>query len=596
MASGYRPDLCPDGVPQPVSLVLQICLNCHLGGVVLSHASLQDDTIQVEYTPGQARGVVSGDEGVTPHRYSLPRGDGVNSQWFPGNIPSRYQLLPLPDGSGYAEQKIENDSGSTNEKLSETTVKELKALVQHLEDMLLCPVDVEFAVDRHNHLYLLQVRPVTRLTGGNHFNRGLPEQNKLSGQLVSEGVCSGLPVYVNERRKPEDIPKGAILFADNARNWMLDSEVLKRVAGFVFREGGSNDHVAITLRQAEKPCLVAGDNFYQPDPGTERVTLVAGSFDGDGAAVVLEGDQSALWESGRTSLVPDYQSIIKAYGTYKSVTPSFMRPEEGFAWLTQQNERLLQYFHTDRLLHQCLSPEQSKVFSMSADRQIVAQQLQLEIKHFTDDVMAFLAGYQRLLELHNDAADHSIQSFKSELSILSSRLGGMTRQVTEAGARIVNGLVESGNNKIDPLGYRAWLNECRTLKNTIQSLSQPDSAGAINSFHDAIYFIHKRFVDALVPVALGSGQGSSNDIKVGEVTGTRINFLKPGEVSLADQQCLDALAEFDCDGATVLDLPTAYRVSAKLGIHVCEVEMFEQAEGGKGRKIRATFSDEFSDR
>ena len=48
LASSYQPALCPDGRPQPMALIVQSYLDCRFGGVVLSHTSLQDDTLQIE--------------------------------------------------------------------------------------------------------------------------------------------------------------------------------------------------------------------------------------------------------------------------------------------------------------------------------------------------------------------------------------------------------------------------------------------------------------------------------------------------------------------------------------------------------------------
>ncbi len=44
-----------------------------------------------------------------------------------------------------------------------------------MEDLLLCPVDVKFAIDHQGHLFLLQVRPITRLAGGMDFAMTPPE-------------------------------------------------------------------------------------------------------------------------------------------------------------------------------------------------------------------------------------------------------------------------------------------------------------------------------------------------------------------------------------------------------------------------------------
>ncbi|MDP0562895.1 MAG: hypothetical protein QS721_11455 [Candidatus Endonucleobacter sp. (ex Gigantidas childressi)] len=105
---------------------------------------------------------------------------------------------------------------------------------------------------------------------------------------------------------------------------------------------------------------------------------------------------------------------------------------------------------------------------------------------------------------------------------------------------------------------------------------------------------HKHFVEALPAVAIGSGMGTrimhgENDLQ------TFVSFLKSDDSSLLNEACQNSLQGFNCK-TTVLNLPTAVRVSAKLvGVHACEVEMFEQAEAGKGRNLRLVLSDNIDD-
>ena len=44
MASSYKPEVCPQGIPQPMAIILQKCIDCRFGGVVMSYSSLKDNT------------------------------------------------------------------------------------------------------------------------------------------------------------------------------------------------------------------------------------------------------------------------------------------------------------------------------------------------------------------------------------------------------------------------------------------------------------------------------------------------------------------------------------------------------------------------
>ncbi len=92
MASGYRPEVCKNGMPTTLSLVMQHCIDCQFGGVVMSYTGLKDSRIQVEYVPGQPKGAVSGLAGVTPHRYILTRNqEHAVIEHVPGDV-SRFFL------------------------------------------------------------------------------------------------------------------------------------------------------------------------------------------------------------------------------------------------------------------------------------------------------------------------------------------------------------------------------------------------------------------------------------------------------------------------------------------------------------------------
>ena len=592
LASGYQPAICQSGKPQPLAMVLQACIDCSWGGVVLSHSSLQDERINVEYAPGQPRTVVAGSGELTPHRYRIDRA-GAPDETEPqaGVIPAIYQLQQDSHGA-WSEQKIPYSSNdATDEKVVLAIQNKLVNIIRKLEDRLFCPVDVEFAVGKNKELYILQVRPVTRLSGGNRYAKAQPSTPLLKGQLVSEGCCSGEPVYVDRPTKPEALPKGAVLYANHGADWMLEPDVLKKVGGFVLAMGGTNDHVAITLRQAGKPCLIAGKQFRQPQD-SNPVTLVAGNFQGTEGACVVPGDLEAELLACRTTLSQDYEPALNRSKAYQPVSSSFQRPQEGFAWLSQQNDRLLNYFSTNRLLHQCLSLEQSKLLSMSGQRAKVARQLQAEVDHFCEDADALLQGYQQFLNLAGETKDVTIVDLQNELPVLREKLHHMTGTIKELVGNIASALLDN-QSRPNINGYSEWLTQCQVLKSTLQNLSQPKGAATINSFHDFIFLIHKRFVDGLGPVAEHSGQGQVIGFGHEKIQGKWLKFMNPNDIGLLNPDILDALKAFD-GTVTALNLPTTFRLNSRLGVHECEAGMFEQAEGGKGRKIKVTLSDNFS--
>ena len=279
MASGYRPELCT-----PMALIIQQCINCRYGGVAMSYQSLQDDTVRIEYTSGQPRGIVGGQSGNTPHRIDIDRqAEADTIQYIPGSISSRFILHKNAGNNGYSETAMDADAQSDGNRLSDPLVAELRQAITKLEDLLLCPVDVEFAIDHQDRLFLLQVRPVTRLPGGMDFALPIPEGILASGEGISEGYGTG-PLWLANKQTAHTMPEGAIVVAQHAQEWMLKRDFLKRVGGFVVAAGGWNDHVAIFLRQERVPLLVAGDQYPTVVVQVgQQVTLACARFDGSPA-------------------------------------------------------------------------------------------------------------------------------------------------------------------------------------------------------------------------------------------------------------------------------------------------------------------------
>ena len=58
-------------------------------------------------------------------------------------------------------------------------------------------------------------------------------------------------------------------------------------------EGGTHDHVAISLRQAGKPCLLAGEQYQTlTTHHGQQATLACARFNGTPQAFIVEGDFS----------------------------------------------------------------------------------------------------------------------------------------------------------------------------------------------------------------------------------------------------------------------------------------------------------------
>ena len=587
LASGYQPALCPDGKPQPMALIMQSYLDCRFGGVAHSHTSLQDDTLQIEYAPGQPRGAVAGTNSLKPHRYQIRRNGTNPIQWSPGGVPSYFVLKKTAEG--FTEEKHE---GPSAEQLPEGIPEQLKRHIVQLENLLGCPVDVEFAVDQQDRLFLVQVRPITALPGAASFSGPPPDQPLCAGELVSEGLATGEAYYVD---KPvADIPKGAIIHAVNAAPWMLEPAIINRAGGYVFKNGGNNDHIAIMLKQSGKPCMRSDAPFTGEKPESpSRVTLLAGNFHQTCGAYLLDGDQTAHWSTRYTKPTLDYAAALTTSAANRPCAPTFTRVEQGFLWLHGQNQRVLNYFLRGRLMDLCLAPGHNKLLSMSAHRAEVLQALKIEVENFLLDAQNLLKGYERFLKLHTSGAVsknpdmvEQVEHFLKEIKPLKNRLKAVKSQVLDWTKKISDPMITQQELPKKPINYQQWLNDGEALINELQQLNQPQTVDGVQSAHDLVFYIHKQFIAALEPVASQSGQGVVEKIRYSTIS----NFFSDNSESLLTEPIKEALES--AGQFVALNLPTACIANIKLGMHASTIAMFEHGEGGKGRKLQLTLSDD----
>ncbi|WOG25674.1 DUF4116 domain-containing protein [Endozoicomonas sp. 8E] len=594
MASAYRPEVCSEGISSPMALVIQQCIDCQYGGVAMSFQSFEDGTVRVEYTMGQPRGVVAGQSGNRPHRIDIYRGDSeeeTNSfRFFPGTISSRYILRK--NNNGYSETRMDDADAQSNDveqQLTDDMVADLRQMVTELEKLLLCPVDVEFAIDNQGRLFLLQVRPVTRLSGGLDFAMSIPEETLAIGEGVSEGYCTG-PLWLAEESAADSMPEGAIVVSRHAKDWMLEPGFLKRAGGFVTATGGFNDHVAILMKQQRKTLMLVGDQFTTVVAQVgQQATLSCARFNGKPGAFIVAGDMtgklvshgslsSAVSDVPSRKAVPSWDDLSLSEDASRQVT-------SGFQWLSDQNARLLAFFASGGGLD-CLA--NSVKMSMSPQRSKRLAETCDSVSRLVYGAQALLDGYGAFLQLAVKRSSDKVESLRHELPQLIDRFGMLKQTIQSGLERIALPMQAAEEEKLSPVTFPQWVADCHQLQSCLQALN-PGEAEQVRSVHELIFALHQRFVEALAPVTLASGQGevsTVDDIIFVDCTtpGAEAPLLRP-----SGKEYIEGL---ELSG-TVVSMDDALIVNLKLGSHMSLVELLEHTEGGKGRTLRLKFSDLF---
>ena len=589
VASSYRPEVFVANA-EPMAVIVQHCISCRFSGVVMSYHRCDDNTLVVEYGPGQGRGVVSGQYAINPHRYEIPRGEG-QAVFSAGDAAHGFFLKRNGDGH-YGEELAAVNHGSA--ELDDRQLKALREGVELLENRLLCPVDVEFAIDQQGELWFLQVRPVTSLPGGSSFTTPSPVNILDQGVVVSDGCGSGVALEVSGDETL--LPENCMLFADHGRDWMLHANVLVKLRGVVFKRGGHNDHIAITLRQAGVPCMLVSEPQWRPGPVPEPVTLVCGQFQKNDGGFLLAGDlRQELLNSGDDAS-PDYQAAMACTAAWqRPVAPdNLVRVDHLFQWLVQCNGRLLDFMGPQRLMHLCLSNRGAVQLSMHPRRAEIIDYCAREIGHFLAEVEAFLSGYKQLLMLGTASDCPEYGQCWGELVPLGEQLAKVCQWVKASLATFTQPFLTNAELPCRDSNLQHWLHSCQQLSGHLIRQVFVRRCQDINSVHQLVLWLHQRFLTMLAPVASASGQGLVQTGLLGEFNKIKfVDFAPAPSQQLLDRTGYNALMMMDADRVTVLNMPDYVQMAIQLQCHACSVELLTQAEGGRERTLRLRYSEDF---
>jgi phosphohistidine swiveling domain-containing protein len=596
LASGFQPNVCPVSAPQPMALIFQKCIDCSFGGVAMSRTSQNDSRCKIEFVPGQPKGGVSGLEGVTPYTYLVSNENKeFTSEFIEGNVTKQFSLN-YTTANNFTEDPQDLAIDPNSIKLTDKQLKQIQSYIKLGEDMLLCPADFEFAIDKNGEVYAVQLRPLTVLTGGVNFAIEAPTDPMATGTLVSEGFCSGKLCYVKSQQDAESIPEGAIIVADHGEDWMLEDSFLKKVGGFVFKQGGTNDHVAITLRQQEKPCLIAKDQFNILQNSNEIVTMACCSFTGTSGAYIIQGNEFAdKLTNMKSTVTANYEPRSSSAPKRPIPNLKFNRPDEAFKNLNDLNYRLLDFFAAETMMSRCFTEKGIMSLSMMPYRLEAIAEAKKEAEQMFAHFELFLSGYKQFLQLgiKPGIKDANLEKKLQDLTVLETQFKNIKNKVNNDISKIQQQFSDISKNTTNKGDFDQLLKNAQEIFTNIQKLNLPTSIQDINSLHDCIFWIHKEFIDALTPVALNSGLGAIKTYNRVDV----IEFNNDNQQQVIETKCISEFNKLKSNNKNkikMIAMEQATIATLQLGVHACTIEMLENAEAGKGRTLKVKLSDKLT--
>lgn len=171
-----------------VAVVVQKMIDAKISGVAFSQDPLNPDNenIVIEAGFGLGEALVSGN--ITPDKYII----GKKTNIIDKTIGKQERMVVRAEKGGTRWERVAG--GKTEvQKISDEKILELSRLVLKIEKLFGYPVDVEWATDDKNNIYILQARPITSTMTDPEVPKGT-----WSNINLSEVVPGAIPPLVSD--------------------------------------------------------------------------------------------------------------------------------------------------------------------------------------------------------------------------------------------------------------------------------------------------------------------------------------------------------------------------------------------------------------
>ena len=207
--------------------------------------------------------------------------------------------------------------------LPRRVVRELEHIAEQFTDNFPLGVDIEWAIDEHEVINIVQVRSMTAPVPDAQ-NRNTREYESgtdrlTTGQPGAPGRATGPLFNPCEWRKVEDEQTNPVLYCGAASPDVID--LMLDSAGIISSDMGILSHVAILARELGKPCVIGVDSLEGVAQSGEMVTV-----DGTVGSVQRAPHSDAHVDATQSSY-GDALSKLAAYGSrivveYGSLIPA----------------------------------------------------------------------------------------------------------------------------------------------------------------------------------------------------------------------------------------------------------------------------------
>lgn len=246
------------------------------GGVIytVNPLNASDNSIQITSAWGMAKGVVDGT--AATDQFTVTKTDPP--QIIAQSISRKASCLVCSEGEGVCRSTVDPELCEAW-TIGPAQISELASIAVRIEEHYGMPQDIEWAYSSDQRLFLLQTRPMERITP-----QTMPEQEPDSprpdsaaimygGVTASPGVAHGVVHLIKKDVDLLLVPQGAILVCATASpRW---ATILPHSQGIITEQGSVAGHLANVAREFGIPALFGvQDASRELAPGAE-ITLDA---------------------------------------------------------------------------------------------------------------------------------------------------------------------------------------------------------------------------------------------------------------------------------------------------------------------------------
>ena len=299
-----------------LSAAVQMMADSKVAGVMftVNIANGDDKSIMIEGSWGLGEYVVQGT--VTPDNFIINKEDLTIAS---RHINEKAIELVRKPGGDVEERKVPEDLAKA-QALTDEQVVQLATYAKAIEKHYGCYMDMEWAVDHQNRVWILQARPETVWSKKNKEKKAgtevkLTTDHKVlvKGLPASPGMAAGKCHVITDPTDINEFQEGEVLVTTmTSPDWV---PAMKKAIAIVTDAGGMTCHASIVSRELGIPCVV----------GTKSRSVEATKVLKSGQDITIDAQNGVVYDGIVADLVKK-EEPQQAQGGQQTVVAEYFAP------------------------------------------------------------------------------------------------------------------------------------------------------------------------------------------------------------------------------------------------------------------------------